>query len=43
MILWMLADPVGELGGLFDPRTGLRPNKDLDLPAIDVGKKSWPR
>ena len=30
------ADPVGELGGLLDPRAGLRPHMDLDLPAIDA-------
>src|SRR5258707_15449798 len=29
------ADAVGELGRLFDPRAGLRPHMDLDLPAID--------
>jgi len=31
-----LADPVGELGGLFDPCTGLRPHMHLDLPAVDI-------
>ena len=31
-----LADPVGELGGLFDPRAGLRPHMHLDLPAVDA-------
>ena len=30
------ADPVGEFGGLFDPRSCLRPHMDLDLPAVDV-------
>ena len=30
------ADPVGELGGLFDPRAGLRPHMHLDLAAIDA-------
>ena len=30
-----LADAVGQLGGLLDPCTGLRPHMDLDLTAID--------
>src|SRR4030088_1990983 len=34
-----LADPIGELGGLFDPGAGLRPHMHLDLPAIDVGEE----
>src|SRR6202043_2182997 len=34
-----LSDPVGELGGLFDPGTGLRPHVHLDLAAIDVGEE----
>ena len=31
-----LADPIGEPGGLLDPRAGLRPHMHLDLPAIDA-------
>src|SRR3984893_4427642 len=31
-----VADPVGELSGLFDPRTGLRPYMYLDLPTVDA-------
>ncbi len=34
-----LADAVGELGGLLDPGTGLRPHMDLDLSAIDARKE----
>src|SRR5260370_4105478 len=34
-----LADRVGKPGGLFDPRTGLRPDMHLDLPAIDAGEE----
>src|SRR5260370_7142956 len=34
-----VADPVGKVGGLFDPRPGLRPDMHLDLPAIDAGEE----